>query len=99
MITLLQVFKYVTAVVVALSLAASGFISLFFLAFCDHGPFLWCLIYAVIAPALACIEVALQIKAWALLKQRRRLGLALSLLLLSIAPTLVAAVVFRRVLG
>jgi hypothetical protein len=99
MITFLQVFKYLTASLVALSVAASGLAALFFLAFCDHGPFLWCLSYAAIAPGIALVEVALQTKAWALLKQRHRLGLSMALMLLSIAPTLLGVMFFRRTLG
>lgn len=99
MIVLLQVLKYVTVIVVVLSVAAAAFAALFFMAFCDHGPFLWCLMYAAIGPGIAFIEVALQMKAWALFKQRSRLGLSAGLMILSIVPTLVGAVVFRRTLG
>jgi hypothetical protein len=96
---LLQVLRYVTVVVVVLSVAASAFAALFFLAFCDHGPLVWCLMYAAIGPGIAFLEVALQWKAWALLKQRRRPGLSAGLMILSVVPTLVAAVVLQRTLS
>jgi hypothetical protein len=99
MIPFLRIFKYLTAILVAISVAASGLIALFFLAFCDHGPFLWCLMYAAIAPGIALVEVALQTKAWALIKQLRRPGLSMALMTLSIVPTLVGIIFFRRVLG
>ena|ERR1700761_7197331 len=99
MIPLLQVFKYVTTSVVVLSVAASAFVALFFMAFCDHGPVLRCLMYAAIAPGIALIEVALQLKAWALLKQGRRPGVSSLLMFLSIVPTLVGAAVFQRAIA
>jgi hypothetical protein len=41
-ITFLEGFKYLAAVVVALSVPGFGLVALTFLMFCDHGPFLIC---------------------------------------------------------
>jgi hypothetical protein len=97
MITFLQVFKYLAAVIVALSVPCLGLVAFSFLAFCDHGPILVCLLEVAVAAGIALAQVVSVSRAWALLKQRRRLGLAAGLMVLSIAPVPVAIVLFMRI--
>jgi hypothetical protein len=93
MITFLEGFKYLAAVIVALSVPGFGLVAFSFLAFCDHGPFLVCFLRMAVAVGIALVLV----RAWAFLKQRRRLGLAAGLMILSIVPVPVAIVIFMRI--
>jgi hypothetical protein len=97
MITFLEGFKYLAAVIVALSVPGFGLVAFSFLAFCDHGPFLVCFLRMAVAVGIALAQVAVLVRAWAFLKQRRRLGLPAGLMILSIVPVPVAIVIFMRI--
>jgi hypothetical protein len=86
MITFLEVFKYLAAGIVALSVPGFGLVALSFLMFCDHGPFIWCFLRMALAGGIAIAQVVILLKAWTLLKQRQRPRLSAGLMLLSILP-------------
>jgi hypothetical protein len=95
MITFLEAFKYLAAMIVALSVPGFGLVAFSFLAFCDHGPFLVCFLRMAVGIALA--QVVMLLRAWTFLKQRRRFRLAAGLMILSIVPVPVAIVIFIRI--
>jgi hypothetical protein len=97
MMSFLEGFKYLAAVIVALSVAGFGLVAFSFLAFCDHGPFLACFLRMEVAVGIALAQVVILVRAWTFLKQRRRLGLAAGLMILSIVPVPVAIVIFMRI--
>jgi hypothetical protein len=97
MITFLEGFKYLAAVIVALSVPGFGLVAFSFLAFCDHGPILVCLLRVAVAAGIAFAQVVILVRAWTFLKQRRRLRLAAGLMILSIVPVPVAIVLYMRI--
>jgi hypothetical protein len=97
MITFLEVFKYLAAVVVALSVPGFGLVAFSFLMFCDHGPFLMCFLRMALAGGIAIAQVVILIKAWTLLKQRQRPRLSAGLMILSILPVPIAIALFMRI--
>jgi hypothetical protein len=97
MTTFLEGFKYLAAVIVALSVPGFGLVAFSFLAFCDHGPFLVCFLRMAMAAGIALAQVVMLVRAWTFLKQRRRLRLAAGLMILSIVPVPVAIVIFIRI--
>lgn len=97
MITFLEGFKYLAALIVALSVPGFGLVAFSFLAFCDHGPFLVCFLRMAVAVGIALAQVVTLIRAWTFLKQRRRLRLAAGLMILSILPVPVAIVIFKSI--
>jgi hypothetical protein len=97
MITFLEGFKYLAAIVVALSVPGFGLVAFSFLAFCDHGPILVCLLRMAVAAGIAFAQVLILVRAWTFLKQRRRLRLAAGLMILSIVPVPVAIVLYMRI--
>jgi hypothetical protein len=97
MITFLEVFKYLAAGVVALSVPGFGLVALTFLMFCDHGPFLMCFLRMALTGGIAIAQVVLLVKAWTLLKQRQRPRLSAGLMILSIMPVPLAIVIFIRI--
>jgi hypothetical protein len=97
MTTFLEGFKYLAAVIVALSVPGFGLVAFSFLAFCDHGPFLVCFLRMAMAAGIALAQVVMLLRAWTFLKQRRRLRLAAGLMILSIVPVPVAIVIFIRI--
>lgn len=97
MTTFLEGFKYLAAVIVALSVPGFGLVAFSFLAFCGHGPFLVCFLRMAMAAGIALAQVVMLVRAWTLLKQRRRLRLAAGLMILSIVPVPVAIVIFIRI--
>jgi hypothetical protein len=82
---------------VALSVPGFGFVAFSFLAFCDHGPVLVCLLRMAVAAGIALAQLVILIRAWTFLKQRRRLRLAAGLMVLSIVPVPVAIVLYMRI--
>jgi hypothetical protein len=99
MITFLEVFKYLAAVIVALSVPGFGLVALSFLAFCDHGPFLVCFLRMALVLGFALVQVVSLVRAWTFLKQRRRLRLAVGLMILSIVPVPVAIGIYMSIPG
>jgi hypothetical protein len=97
MITFLEGFKYLAAVVVALSAPGFGFVALSFLLFCDHGPFLVCFLRAGLTVGIAIAQVVTLIIAWTLLKRRQRPRLSAGLMVLSILPVPLAIVIYIRI--
>jgi hypothetical protein len=97
LITFLEVFKYLAAVIVALSVPGFGLVAFSFLAFCDHGPFLVCFLRMAVAAGIALAQVVILVRAWTFLKQRRRLRLAAGLMILSIVPVPVAILIYMRI--
>ena len=68
MITFLEVFKYLAAVVVALSVLGFGLVAFSFLAFCDHGPFLVCFLRMAMVLGFALVQVVSLVMAWTFFK-------------------------------
>jgi hypothetical protein len=97
MIALLEGFKYLAAVIVALSVLGFGLVAFSFLAFCDHGPALACFLRMAAAIGIALAQVVILVRAWTLLKQRRRLRFAAGLMIVSIVPVPIAIVIFMRI--
>jgi hypothetical protein len=97
LITFLKVFKYLAAVVVALSVPGFGLVAFSFLMFCDHGPFLLCFLRMALAGGIAIAQVVLLIKAWTLLKLRQRPHLSAGLMVLSILPVPIAIALYMRI--
>jgi hypothetical protein len=96
-IIFLEGFKYLAAVIVALSVLGFGLVAFSFLAFCDHGPFLVCFLRMAVSAGIALAQVVILVRAWTFLKQRRRLRLAAGLMILSIVPVPVAIVLYIRI--
>jgi hypothetical protein len=97
MIYFLEGLKYLATVIVALSVPGFGLVAFSFLAFCDHGPVLACMLRMAVAAGIPLAQIMVLMMAWALLKQRRRLGLAAGLMILSIVPVPVAIVLYMRI--
>ena len=57
MISFLEVFKFLAAVIVALSVPGFGLVAFSFLAFCDHGPFLVCFLRVVVVLGVALAQL------------------------------------------
>jgi hypothetical protein len=96
-ITFLEGFKYLAAVIVALSVPGFGLVAFSFLMFCDHGPFLMCFLRMALTGGIAIVQVVLLIRAWTLLRQRQRPRLSAGLMILSILPVPLAIVIFMRI--
>jgi hypothetical protein len=97
MINFLEGFKYLAAVIVALSVPGFGLVAFSFLAFCDHDSALACLFRMTVTAGIALAQVVSLLMAWTFLKHRRRLRLAAGLMLLSIVPVPVAIVLYMRI--
>jgi hypothetical protein len=97
MIIFLEGLKYLATVVVVISVLGFGLVAFTFLAFCDHGPVLACMLRGAVPAGVALAQVLVLRKAWNLLKQRQRLGLAAGLMILSIVPVPVAIVLYMRI--
>jgi hypothetical protein len=97
MITFLEVFKYLAAGIVALSVPGFGLVALSFLMFCDHGPLIICFLRTALAGGIAIAQVVILLKAWTLLKQRQRPGLSAGLMLLSILPVPLAIAFYMSI--
>jgi hypothetical protein len=97
MIYFLEGLKYLATIIVAISVPGFALVAFSFLAFCDHGPVLACMLRTAVAAGIALAQVLVLVMAWTLLKQRRRLGLAAGLMLLSIIPVPVALVLYMRI--
>ena len=97
MISFLEVFKFLAAVIVALSVLGFGLVAFSFLAFCDHGPFLVCFLRMAVAAGIALAQVVILVRASTLLKRRQHLRLSAGLMILSIVPLPVAIVIFIRI--
>jgi hypothetical protein len=97
MIYFLEGLKYLATVIVAISVPGFGLVAFSFLAFCDHGPAFACMLRMAVPAGIALAQVLVLRRAWTLLKQRRRLGLAAGLMILSIVPVPVAIVLYMRI--
>lgn len=97
MIAFLEVFKYLAAGVVALSVPCFGLVALTFLMFCDHGPLLMCFLRMALAGGIAVAQVVILVKAWTLLKHRQRPRLSAGLMLLSILPVPLAIAFYMHI--
>jgi hypothetical protein len=97
MIAFFEGFKYLAAVIVALSVLGFGLVAFSFLAFCDHEPAFVCFLRMTAPVGIALAQVVILVRAWTFLKQRRRLRLAASLMIVSIVPVPIAIVIFMRI--
>jgi hypothetical protein len=97
MIKFLESFKYLAAVIVALSVPVFGLVAFSFLAFCDHDSALACLLRGAVTMGVALAQVLVLVRAWTFLKQRRRLRLAAGLMILSILSVPMAIVIYMRI--
>jgi hypothetical protein len=96
-ITFLGGFKYLAAVLVALSVPAFGLVALTMLMFCDHGPVAACFLRAALIVAISVAQIISLVTAWSFLKKRHRIALSAGLMTLSVLPVLVAIFLWMRI--
>jgi hypothetical protein len=87
--------RYVAQILVAISVAVFGAVAFFFLAFCDSGPIIICVLYMAAALFIPMLQLVGLHKAKSMLKQERRLPLSAGLMILVSLPPLVLACYFK----
>jgi len=88
MINFLEKFRYLAAVLVALSVPAFGIFAIVPVLFCDAGPLSSCVRSAACVLGIPIFQIASLVISWVFLKRRRYLPVSAVLMVLSVLPAL-----------
>ena len=87
MINFLEKFRYLAAVLVALSIPAFGCFAGVRVLFCDAGPMSSCIRSAVLILGIPTFQIASLVTGWVFLRKRRHLPISAVLIVLSVIPS------------